>query len=297
MSNLVILKSKKNNKQSFSYRYETTDLIQEYIDQLTEYKKMLDCCKIYYPAEKLYRWCNHKNLRRIFCNGSFEEGGRYYAGYQAMSMSEESRRPEHILNNLYRKDITIYNDPILEIDYESIHPNLIYHMQQNQLVGKAYANIDAPKKWIKLWLLIALNAKDLKTALYAFRKQYIEEISNLTYKEIKSNNRKKFNELDFEAYNMAKLIHNQLKIKQPLITKYLYTGIGTTLQFHDSEIMRNIMWNCMQYKIPMLPVHDSCIIRKQDEHNIKTIMTGVYTQYVQNTFGMENANINVEIKC
>ncbi len=53
----------------------------------------------------------HKRVHRIFNEGSFEKGGRFYGGWW-MSLKEEDR-----------KHITINGEPTIEIDYVALHPS------------------------------------------------------------------------------------------------------------------------------------------------------------------------------
>ncbi len=55
-----------------------------------------------------------KFVRRIFNNGTFDEGGRFYGG-----------RLQRI-DGSFRKDIQMNNLPTVEIDYSSLHVILAY---------------------------------------------------------------------------------------------------------------------------------------------------------------------------
>ena len=51
--------------------------------------------------------------------------------------------------------------------------------------------------------------------------------------------------------------------KHPIIGQHLRTGIGMYLQYLDSEIAFAVMKEMMlRYKVPVLPIHDSFIVRK-----------------------------------
>lgn len=55
-------------------------------------------------------------LHRVFNNSSFNDGGRFYgAQYQRLNSTERSR-------------IMINGNPTMEIDYSSLHPNMLYHI-------------------------------------------------------------------------------------------------------------------------------------------------------------------------
>ena len=62
----------------------------------------------------------------------------------------------------------------------------------------------------------------------------------------------------------------------PKISKFLHSGVGLTLQNIDSKIMDDILTNLRKLGIPALPVHDSVIVEKGFEEELKHQMVSCY---------------------
>src|SRR5947207_9185465 len=80
-----------------------------------------------------------RSLVRIFNDGSFERGGRFYGGWwQGV--------PQH-----YRMHITIDGEPTVEADYSAIHPRLLYAREGMDCCGDPYdVGLDPRhRSWVK----------------------------------------------------------------------------------------------------------------------------------------------------
>ncbi len=84
--------------------------------------KQIDVSGLNLP-EALYQ---ERTVRRIFNNGSFEEGGRFYGGWW-------ERIPSR-----YRPHITIDGMPTVEMDYSAIQPRLLLAERGVELDGDPY---------------------------------------------------------------------------------------------------------------------------------------------------------------
>ena len=60
------------------------------------------------------------------------------------------------------------------------------------------------------------------------------------------------------------------------IAKYFQTGIGRSLQFQDSQIAEQIMIKMNELQIPILPIHDSFIVKKRHKDTLKSVMKWEY---------------------
>ena len=299
----IILRTPKDDKgNSVNIDYPINETIKIWYKQIVEYLEFLSEQEIVYPHPK----CTTA-VKRIFNNCSWQEGGRYYLPLQGMPMCETERKPNHIPGTYYRKDILINNQQITEVDFGSLHPTMIYHLNNVQPQGKPYVVIDAPKEWVKLWILIAINASCLNTAKYSFTSKYIvqkflidhPEYQNteLTREKIKTNFYKEYSLLETDANELINNIHTQFLLKHPVLSHYLGTGFGIKLQFHDSEIMRLILEQCLKHNIVALPVHDSVIVTPQHIKQIQYIMKKCYAVHMKTFFNMTiDPIINVEVK-
>lgn len=212
------------------------------------------------------------DLTRIFNNSSWSQGGRFYGKIQNKL-------------RLDRPSITIDNQSTVEIDFSGIHPNMLYHLENKQLEGKAYdLGIQTPRELIKKWILIVVNASNRKEAKYAFK----EEVNDYNKENIAAISNAA---LEFD------LIDQAFKMKHKDISKFLYSGMGVDLQFHDSQIMSAILKQCINNDIVCYPIHDSLIIKEVDCNAAKKIMTECYCNYMKKTFNLTiNPTINVDKK-
>lgn len=64
------------------------------------------------------------------------------------------------------------------------------------------------------------------------------------------------------------------------IEEYFRTGYGIRLQFLDSQIAEQVMLDLMLRRIPVLPVHDSFIVRTANRGNLIESMVNIYQRLV-----------------
>ena len=63
-------------------------------------------------------------LRRVFNNGRWDQGGRYYGGWWQRIINKEE------IGEDYRKSITINDQTIYEADWKGLHINMLYAMEK-----------------------------------------------------------------------------------------------------------------------------------------------------------------------
>ena len=234
-------------------------------------------------------------IKRTFNNGSLALGGRFYSEsstYQNLPSKERAK-------------LRIDNEQTVELDYSSIHFNILY----------AWANATAPedpydiikgysRQTLKAACLVLLNSENLA----AFKR-------NVT----KSSNPKVINDIrrykdKLEVYDVQRSL--ALKANQPVKPKsaegfiegipegtkgddllaaiesahspikhfFGKPNIGLRLQYQDSEIMALAMLKLKD--IPVLPVHDSLICKLSDYQAVLIAMKEAF-------FEITNASIEV----
>ena len=150
---------------------------------------------------------------RVFNNGNFNEGGRFYgAEYQALNGEE-------------RKEILINDEKTIEVDYKALHPRMIYHLEKIDYPDDPYLAVCATaaiRKPIKKLFQMMINANTRRKAVCAFEEYLAEEpaVADLLYNDGLNG---------WELANMILNAHQRIK-------KYFNTGIGVKLQFIDSQI-------------------------------------------------------------
>ena len=169
---------------------------------------------------------SQRTLVRIFSNGSFKQGGRFYRGWWQNVPSE------------YRKYITIDEKRTAEFDFSQLNPHLLYHSNYKQLgTEDAYDRV-----------LDGDHRKIVKQAFNAMV-QASTPLKGCPH------------EIDMSGLEMgwAELRDRILKAHKP-IADHFFKGVGNHLQFMDSNIAEGVMLYFAGIDAPALPVHDSFIL-------------------------------------
>jgi hypothetical protein len=220
-------------------------------------------------------------LRRIFSRGVMSKGGRFYGGWWQSIPSD------------YRAHITIDGLKICEVDYSSMSLRIIYAEQGIEIpVEDDLYDIGLPD-----WQGISdPRRKPIKTFINA-----ILNDENGRYR------------LPKEKQELVGISHAELMVrlreKHADIADEFNTGIGLHTQFVDSQIAELVMHNMMKDGIPVLPIHDSFIVRAGYEQWISVVMEEAFQSItkglagveadgprLQKHFGMSKEKFNVELQ-
>ena len=166
-------------------------------------------------------------LTRIFSNGRFDHGGRFYRAWWQNVPSQ------------YRKYITIDGKRTCEYDYSQLNPHMVYFLRDKKMGDEdAYDRVfDGEHRDI------------VKEAFNAM----IQASTNLSQKPKKLD----LSQVDLDWPTLKQAI---LDAHKP-IADVFFKGHGNHLQFIDSCIAENVMLNFIRAEdAPVLPVHDSFIM-------------------------------------
>ena len=266
----VILRDE--NKRNIEY--EDTAEIRRMHDLLLRYNRLLERTFIDIPSldqprielgDKENRRRNNKPVfvnithhgkfvRRIFNNGTFEDGGRFYGGWWQR------------IDGSYRKNIRMNNLPTVEIDYSSLHVILAHAMVGDdywdttsddpyQLHVRGVNNPDHCRDITKLLFLLGFNASDEQSLFKAFR-----------------------SELDYTAYpysfpdDVLSELLDGIKDRHPKISHLICSGAGLRLMNIDSRICEYVIEKFVERDTPILTVHDSFIVPFGSERELDRVM-------------------------
>jgi hypothetical protein len=169
---------------------------------------------------------SQRTLVRIFSNGSFKQGGRFYRGWWQNVPSE------------YRKYITIDEKRTAEFDFSQLNPHLLYHSKYKQLGSEdAYDRV--------------LDGEHRKIVKQAF--------NAMVQASTPLKNCPRDIDMSGVAMNWPELRDRILKAHKP-IADLFFSSVGNHLQFQDSNIAERVMLHFADMDAPALPVHDSFIL-------------------------------------
>lgn len=215
---------------------------------------------------------SRKNVHRVFNNGKWNEGGRYYGAWW-MDCPK-----------LLRKYIKIDGNYTVELDYSSVHIHLLYALKKINYAetgDDAYTLDGFPNRDLnKFIMLIAINAMNERDCIGGI------------WSKIAGKN--KLREYGISNHQQIKDILHALKSKHSPIEEYIASGYGVKLQCIDSIIAEQIINYFAQRNIPVLTVHDSFICTLLDEPVLLDQMRLAYTRTI-NRFMDIKYDSNIEV--
>mgnify|MGYP006284354407 CR=1 FL=1 len=185
------------------------------------------------------------SITRIFNDGSFDKGGRYYSTFQGFKSQ-------------LRLLLSIDNEPVVEVDYKSLHPSLLYQRAGlPELTKDAYTLDGYPRKLVKKAFNILINRKKpapaTQSLIYYLNKnkqQYVDEKHPVAPTIDKP---------------YCEALEKAIRDLHKPIEHFFCTGVGLGLQNHDSLLCGSIFdYFLIQTDSIVLAVHDSFIVKQSD---------------------------------
>lgn len=220
-----------------------------------------------------------RKMRRIFNNGSFTQGGRFYGGFW-MEMPSK-----------LRLRLIIELQKVVEIDFGGIHIHLLYNAEgvdygatgQDPYRIPGYGTTTKDRNLFKKLLLATVNAQA------DGRSKGETKAAMALQKDIN------FNPTAYpsDIPDIKKVISDFREHHAP-ISKYLCTGAGYHLMYQDSCIAEHVLKEMFEQRIPVLPVHDSFICPKQYADTLIDAMTAGYRHVTGATLTRSNYTANIK---
>lgn len=178
-----------------------------------------------------------QTVYRVF-NNDLNHGGRFYGHWV------------HTLPREYRAHLTLAGEHVVELDYSSIHPRILYRNSGNPWpTGDLYEihGVDCKyRKFIKVLMNAMINARNEESAINSM---FYSNGRNMPLAEIYSINKSE-----------AKCIASKIKGQHHVISHLFCSGIGLKLQKQDSDIAQDVMLYLLKNNASCIPVHDSFIV-------------------------------------
>lgn len=198
-----------------------------------------------------------QSYHRIFSNSSWQQGGRFYGPWWQYITNDKEKIE-------LRKYLLINNKPTVELDYNSIHIHLLYDKENKVLDNSSDAytlsGYEDKRAMVKTAILIAINCSS--------DKYYSQTVANAL------SSKKTFQ----KGINYKKIVE-VFKQHHPSIAKYLFSGAGIKLQNIDSQIAEYIIMKMTNKKIPVLNIHDSFVVERKYQHELKKVMTATFKYF------------------
>ena len=201
-----------------------------------------------------------KRLRRIFNNGSFKQGGRFYGGWWQEIPKER------------RTFITIHNRPTCEIDYSGMHLRMLYAREELPMPEEDPYSLPGCSNEVRGFLKVALNtiinADSRDKAIRAIKREQDPSVLPPEYPDVES------------------LIDAFAKKHSP-IRHLFYSGLGVELQSIDSQVAERVILELGKHGIVVLPVHDSFIVQEQYEDRLRDAMYEAFEEICEAKTGIK----------
>ena len=211
----------------------------------------------------------HMFTYRVFSRGDtrFRKHGRWYGGFW-------QRLPKKRID--LRRDIYIDGEATDEIDFSGLHPTLLALEHGKLLKGDKY-DLGGPvldgiktsdqRSIVKELVLIAINAKSKQAAYSAYNNQNKDQ--RLTHAQL--------------DHLLAAFID-----KYPFLKGDLCSDKGIDLMYTDSQITEAVIQRFVEADKPILPVHDSYIVKNTDRQFLKLVMNDACNDVLNHTLPFES---------
>jgi len=178
--------------------------------------------------------CLAAPVSRIF-NLDLHRGGRFYThGASWQNIKRE-----------LRKSVQINGEPVVELDYSTLHPALLYAEAGAPLPGDCYTIVGWARPLVKFAFLVLLNARNVHSA-----RQKIAHSEEMGWPSIHEQ----------VALQRASLLIAEIKARHPAISKAFHSDAGARLMRRDSEIAEHVLLTLNSKGIVALPMHDSFLV-------------------------------------
>lgn len=187
---------------------------------------------------------SRNSLYRVFNNGRFTDGGRFYGGWWQGVPSD------------LRRHLTINGFPTAELDYSNMQIVMLYADEGLTLEGDAYEIEGIPlthRKLIKRTVFKIVNASG---QIRAAKKTELPE--GWAWREIM----------------------DAVREKHRPIAKYFGTGEGIRLQKRDADIAETVMLRMKDEGTLVLPIHDSFVVEEGKQGLLREVMIEAYREHL-----------------
>ncbi|GEM_PF-795760 len=212
-----------------------------------------------------------KQCHRVYNDGSFEKGGRFYGAWWL-----------GVKSNL-RRYIIINGEETVELDFRAMFFAILYAMEglNSNEIGDPYELPQYPK-----------TGNEIQDKLFRslLKMIFMRLLNNESMASVKQSIAKELREnpQDYPTdHPDTSLLISQLQMRHQPIAHYFGTGMATELMYHESEIAEAILYPFIREKEPILCIHDSYICRASVAERLKERMQKAFMRLAAKDFGQK----------
>jgi hypothetical protein len=212
---------------------------------------------------------DNSQIVRIF-NGSFASGGRFYRHdilTLPNSILDDNGQKVRLEPGKTRLGVTIDGENVAEVDFVCLHPTLLYDLCRlerpwlSDLYSYLGAGTEDERNALKVAVNVLLNARTKRAAICAIENDLPKH------------------GLKWNATEVVRGIEEKLLGIKGRFCNNVSTGLW--LQNVESDIMSRVVSNFVAANAPLLPVHDSAIVREKDVDKLVQMMGECYLSVVE----------------
>ncbi len=167
-----------------------------------------------------------------------------------------------------RPFITIDGQPVVELDYKTLHPRLLFNRQHIPLTFDPYV--------LPEWNSPEMRSLGKRTVNRLLNRKVTRTKDRLNLKPEDGDENILPSGVSFTEYR------DKLIARLTDISGSFGIGAGVALQYEDSELALAIMTKMEDAEIAVLSVHDSFIVQRQHEQALRNAMErAFYIRYAQ----------------
>jgi len=157
-----------------------------------------------------------------------------------------------------RKDLQIGGEPVVELDYKTLHPAILYAEAGATMPADCYAIDGWPRPLVKLAVLILINAKTEPAARRAIAQH--DAMADTAQPGSQA------------AFAEAQQLIDSIKMVHAPIAWAFHTDKGAELMAIDAAMAEAVMNAMLLQGIVVLPVHDSFLVAASKRDRLEEAM-------------------------
>jgi hypothetical protein len=247
--NIIELRAEKAHGQAKGklIKYPETALTAQYRDEMEQINAFLRVADICYQGDKDID-DSRVELKRIFNNGNFEEGGRLYGGFWISMKSEDLR------------EVTIDDEWVIALDYGQMAIRLAYSLAKAPIVfedGYLIPDWERAREVTKKLINVMLNSPSSNGWTVP----------------------KEIHRLYPHRENIGQKLINDIHLFHKPIAQLFGGQHGMKFMFMESEILIDVLLELNSQGIVALPIHDGLLVKPSQQETAKKVMLKVFKQH------------------